>query len=65
MWKMALVAATRSKQDLDVYIYNATGVQRRDYKNYDQAVSELLKEGWEPFSVTWEGSQIFFRMKVS
>jgi hypothetical protein len=53
-----------------VSIYDATGVQTKEYTTkmvkdpYSQAMSDLLKDGWESFSVNWEHSQVWCRLKV-
>jgi hypothetical protein len=67
MWKLAVVegAGAWGRTSARLYIYDSNGVQHRDHKSYDQAISELLREGWEPFSGTSESHRIFFRMKVS
>lgn len=74
MWKLAFIKNTFSQQGMydrkwfaSVVIYNGTGEGiTKEYKNFGEGISDLLKEGWEPFSVNDEVQfrEVWFRMKV-
>ena len=77
MWKLAYVEDHH--QWVDVVEWSASGTRfqslepkaKRDPERrnevrslYDQAIIDLLKDGWEPFGVKYEGSEVWFRMTV-
>ena len=60
MWKLALV------QGPNVIVYDATGVQRKQFPDFTQAVAAMLKEGWEPFAAdSGNAVMLWMRMRVS
>ena len=60
MWKLAMV------QGPNVSIFEAAGMQRKSFPDFQAAVAALLKDGWEPFSADSGNTVlVWFRMKVS
>jgi hypothetical protein len=58
MWKLALV------QGPNVSIFDGSGMSRKNFPDFGQAVAAMLKEGWEPFSADSGNTvMVWMRMK--
>lgn len=59
MWKLALV------QGPNVSYFDASGMQRKQFSDFQQAVAAMLKEGWEPFSADSGNTvMVWFRIRI-
>jgi hypothetical protein len=59
MWKLAVV------QGPNVTMYDASGVQRKQFSDFQTAISAMLKDGWEPFSAdSGNAVMVWFRLRA-
>ena len=77
MWRLARV--TKHQWSVGISVWDSSGRQGRSLKSnhkkdedrqdelwslYHQAITDFLKDGWEPFNTGDQPDVVWFRMKV-